>query len=60
MNSTAEMAASELGDEVGDMPPQGAGNPDEGVIDMTESFDGMPVDISSPHRNYGEHRQELM
>jgi len=49
----------------GTAPPEDARDdpvldPEEGVIDVTDSFDGMPIDISSPHRNYGAHREELM
>ena len=35
-------------------------NDDQEVIDFTDSFDGCPVDISSPHRNQGEHKEEMM
>jgi hypothetical protein len=36
-----------------------SGFTESGVIDVTDSFEGMPIDISSPHRNYGEHKEAL-
>jgi hypothetical protein len=33
---------------------------DDDVIDVTHSLDGMPIDISSPHRNHGIYFEEMM
>mmetsp|Transcript_66978 Transcript_66978/g.135022 ORF Transcript_66978/g.135022 Transcript_66978/m.135022 type:complete len:182 (+) Transcript_66978:87-632(+) len=33
---------------------------ESGVIDVTESFNGLPIDISSPRKNHGSYREELI
>jgi len=38
-------------------PPTGF--TESGIIDVTDTFDGMPIDISSPHLNVGEHKEAL-
>ena len=43
-----------------DVPPDESVSIDEGIIDVTHSCDGVPIDLSSPHRNHGHHQQEMM